>query len=64
MHGPNEEAYTGSYDEAVLLDYQQKFMNWRKDGKTIYCYFDNDEKANAPKDALRLKNMLTKNDCF
>ncbi len=58
MHGPNEEAYNGSYEDATLLEYAQKFFNWRKEGKAIYCYFDNDEKANAPKDAQRLKHLL------
>lgn len=58
MHGPNEEAYQGSYEDATLLEYAQKFINWRKEGKAIYCYFDNDEKANAPKDAQRLRTIL------
>jgi uncharacterized protein YecE (DUF72 family) len=58
MHGPQEEAYKGAYEDATLLDYAQKFVNWRKEGKAIYCYFDNDEKANAPQDAQRLKKML------
>ena len=60
MHGPNEEAYTGAYEEPTLLEYAQKFINWQKDGKAIYCYFDNDEKANAPKDAQRMYNLLNK----
>lgn len=58
MHGPNEEAYQGAYEEATLLDYAKKFIQWQKEGKAIYCYFDNDEKANAPKDAQRLKQIL------
>lgn len=53
-HGPNETPYTGSYDEHTITDYAKKIRNWRNDGKLIYCYFDNDEKAYAPKDALRL----------
>lgn len=36
----------------------KNFISWQKEGKAIYCYFDNDEKANAPKDALRLKEMI------
>ena len=61
MHGPNEEAYQGSYEDSILLEYAQKFINWRKEGKAIYCYFDNDEKANAPKDAQRLRTILNNN---
>lgn len=60
MHGPHEEAYQGAYEEPTLLEYAQKFINWRKEGKAIYCYFDNDEKANAPKDAQRLRAILRK----
>ncbi len=58
MHGPLKEAYKGAYDESTLIEYAQKFSNWRKEGKAIYCYFDNDEKANAPQDAQRLKAIL------
>ncbi|WP_298626859.1 DUF72 domain-containing protein [uncultured Legionella sp.] len=58
MHGPNENAYQGAYEEETLSQYAQQFINWQKEGKAIYCYFDNDEKANAPKDALRLKEMI------
>lgn len=58
MHGPSENAYQGAYEEETLTKYAQKFISWQKEGKAIYCYFDNDEKANAPKDALRLKEMI------
>jgi uncharacterized protein YecE (DUF72 family) len=58
MHGPREEAYKGAYEEPTLIEYTEKFINWHKEGKTIYCYFDNDEKANAPKDAQRLNHLL------
>ncbi len=58
MHGPNAEAYKGAYEEATLLDYAKKLTSWRKEGKLIYCYFDNDEKANAPQDAQRLRKLL------
>lgn len=58
MHGPNADAYTGSYDDAVLLRYKQKFFDWKKEGKAIYCYFDNTDNADAPKDAQRLKKLL------
>ena len=37
-------------------------MDWHKEGKAIYCYFDNDEKANAPIDAQRIRHMLI-NSC-
>lgn len=58
MHGPNEEAYEGAYEEATLHEYADRFIQWQKEGKKVFCYFDNDAKANAPKDAKRLKDML------
>lgn len=58
MHGPNEEAYQGSYEESVLQEYAQKFIKWREEGKAVYCYFDNDEKAQAPINAQRLRDIL------
>lgn len=58
MHGPNEEAYQGAYEDSTLLEYAEKFINWQKEGKAIYCYFDNDEKASAPKDAQRMRKIL------
>ena len=60
MHGPNEDAY-GAYEDSTLMEYAQKFINWRKEGKAVYCYFDNDEKANAPKDAQRMRKILMDN---
>lgn len=58
MHGPHEQAYKGAYEDSTLIEYADKLINWNKEGKTIYCYFDNDEKVNAPKDAQRLNQLL------
>ena len=58
MHGPQKEAYKGAYEDSTLMEYAEKFTHWLKEGKNIYCYFDNDEKANAPVDAQRLRTLL------
>lgn len=58
MHGPTSEAYKGAYEQSTLLEYAAKLKQWHSEGKAIYCYFDNDEKANAPQDAQRLKLLL------
>ncbi|OCH98287.1 hypothetical protein A8135_12065 [Legionella jamestowniensis] len=58
MHGPQKEAYQGSYSEEVLIKYTQKINHWQQEGKPVYCYFDNDEKCCAPKDAQRLKHLI------
>jgi uncharacterized protein YecE (DUF72 family) len=31
---------------------------WRREGRDVWCFFDNDVKSAAPKDAKRLLEML------
>jgi uncharacterized protein YecE (DUF72 family) len=52
-HGPGGR-YHGCYSEAQLKTLAKAIMDWRKDGKAVFCYFDNDIKSAAPKDAERL----------
>ncbi len=40
LHGP-EERYRGSYEETVLEEYAKQIMNWLKEGKEVYIYFNN-----------------------
>ena len=57
LHGPGA-AYQGSYEDAALGRWQRKIARWRREGCDVYVYFDNDEKAYAAEDALRLRQML------
>jgi uncharacterized protein YecE (DUF72 family) len=57
LHGPGA-AYQGSYDGRTLSGWARRIKRWSEAGKDVYCYFDNDEKAYAPHDALRLKAMV------
>jgi uncharacterized protein YecE (DUF72 family) len=57
LHGPGA-AYQGSYDGRTLSGWARRILRWSAAGKDVYCYFDNDEKAYAPHDALRLKEMV------
>ena len=57
LHGPGA-AYQGSYDGRTLSGWARRIQGWSEAGKDVYCYFDNDEKAYAPHDALRLKEMV------
>ena len=57
LHGPGA-AYQGSYDGRTLSGWARRILAWSEAGKDVYCYFDNDEKAYAPHDALRLKKMV------
>jgi uncharacterized protein YecE (DUF72 family) len=57
LHGP-EGRYTGSYSDEALARWAQQIGGWDREGKDVYCYFDNDQAGNAVKDALRLKEKL------
>jgi uncharacterized protein YecE (DUF72 family) len=57
LHGPDEEPYRGQYDITVLSGWAEAFSTWAKEGKEIFCYFDNDEAGYAAQDALRLREM-------
>jgi uncharacterized protein YecE (DUF72 family) len=59
LHGP-EGAYQGQYDGKTLSGWAGAFSTWLNQGKEIFCYFDNDEAGYATQDALRLKEMLSK----
>ena len=56
-HGPGG-AYKGRYPERTLKDWAKQIAGWRKTGRTVYVYFDNDQKSAAPFDALRLIGLL------
>lgn len=58
LHGPNAEAYSGSYSDNALECYAQKIAAWQRQGLDVYCYFDNDQKGCAPRDAQVLQQKL------
>ncbi|MDP8214741.1 MAG: DUF72 domain-containing protein [Candidatus Euphemobacter frigidus] len=58
LHGPGA-AYQGQYSTKTLAGWAETFSGWREEGKSVYCYFDNDQNGYAPRDAHRLKNMLS-----
>lgn len=57
LHGPGK-AYRGSYSGRDLAGWAGAFSTWARMGKDVYCYFDNDDSGHAPRNALRLKEML------
>lgn len=58
LHGP-EGKYAGSYSDAALRDWARQFRAWEREGRAVYCYFDNDQAGYAVKNALRLKELVT-----
>lgn len=58
LHGPKAAAYRGSYSKRQLNMWADKFRRWLKEGKEIYCFFDNDQKGFAAKNALALQHII------
>jgi uncharacterized protein YecE (DUF72 family) len=56
-HGPGG-AYKDNYSDTELRGYAQAIRKWRRARRTVYVYFDNDQKSAAPADAQRLIDML------
>jgi uncharacterized protein YecE (DUF72 family) len=57
LHGP-DGAYQGSYGDPALRTWARRIGAWAKKGLDVYCYFDNDDRAFAPKNALHLWDLL------
>lgn len=58
LHGP-DAAYQGDYDDPTLSEWADRIAGWLKEGKDVYCYFDNDQAGYAARNAMRLKMMLS-----
>ena len=56
LHGP-QKSYEGFYGPAKLKVWKNKIEKWTPK-TSVYCYFDNDEKAFAIQDAKTLQAML------
>ncbi len=56
-HGPSGR-YSGRYAPATLRRWAREIRRWRSERKDVLVYFDNDQKAAAPKDAAQLIKML------
>jgi uncharacterized protein YecE (DUF72 family) len=57
LHG-SEELYASGYSDAELDTWAAKIAKWRRGGRDVYVYFDNDAKVHAPFDAARLSERV------
>jgi uncharacterized protein YecE (DUF72 family) len=57
LHGPGA-AYQGRYSARVLSEWAEAFSAWNREGRTVFCYFDNDQDAYAIHNALELAQMM------
>ena len=58
FHGPGEAKYQGSYSRKQLRAWADRILEWRKELKGIYIYFNNDIGGHAVRNALELKELL------
>jgi uncharacterized protein YecE (DUF72 family) len=57
LHGPGKK-YRGNYPVDVLKKWAALCKKWMKDGKDVFVYFDNDQKAYAAFNALSLIDLI------
>lgn len=56
LHGPDGK-YAGSYSDDALKEWARQFEAWSREGRDVYCYFDNDQAGYAVQNALRLREF-------
>jgi uncharacterized protein YecE (DUF72 family) len=56
-HGPSGR-YQGSYSGKTLRRWAEAVLRWQAGGREVFVYFDNDQKAAAPRDARRLMRLI------
>jgi uncharacterized protein YecE (DUF72 family) len=57
FHGQTR-LYGSTYDDAALRAWAERIRAWRDAGLDVFAYFNNDERAYAPRDALRLRELV------
>lgn len=57
LHG-HTRTYASAYSSAHLQRWAEAVRGWSRDGRTVHVYFDNDAEGAAPRDALRLLDMI------
>lgn len=57
LHGP-EGKYAGSYSDSALQWWVNQCLDWRKTGKDVFFYFDNDQLGYAAFNAKRMIELV------
>ena len=59
LHGPSEQAYTGSYQNPTLRTWTGRAKRWSgREKRDVFVFFDNDQQGFAVKNALRMRSQL------
>ena len=56
LHG-HDVTYASGYSDAQLRAWAEKVRRWRREGREVHVYFDNDAFGAAPANALRLLTL-------
>jgi uncharacterized protein YecE (DUF72 family) len=56
-HGPGGR-YKDHYPDQTLRAWARDIAKWKRQRRTVFVYFDNDQKSAAPKDAKRLMELV------
>lgn len=59
LHG-HTRTYASAYSTGELQHWADKIIGWSKAGHRVHVYFDNDAEGAAPRDAIRLQQLLAK----
>jgi uncharacterized protein YecE (DUF72 family) len=57
LHGPSGK-YAGSYPISFLNELSSAFRKYAREGRRVFCYFDNDYAGYAALNALTLKGLI------
>lgn len=57
LHG-RPQTYVSNYGERALRAWARRARRWRREGRDVHVYFDNDARGAAPRNALRLIELL------
>ena len=57
LHGPGGK-YQGSYSDEELGVWARRILDWSSALRAVYVYFDNDDSAYAPRNALHLRSLV------
>ena len=58
LHG-SETLYGSNYSDLELKQWAEKILGWKRRGKTVFVYFNNDAYGFAIKNALVLKKLVS-----
>ena len=48
------------YSESALRDWARKVRRWTREGRDVHVYFDNDGYGYAPRNAVRLADLVSR----